>query len=76
MCKHKFEVDCVHIYKYLLSIKGIKSIDTDGLKNIGDVFNRRCTRVTCHSMDVRYSRGKHCIFIDFEDGRVLTVREG
>lgn len=77
MCKHKFEVDCIHIYKYLLSVRGIKSLDTNGLKIIGDVFNRRCTRVARSRMeDIMHSGGKDCIFIDFEEGRVLTVREG
>ncbi len=76
MCRHKFEVDCVHIYKYLLSARGINSLDTHGLKIIGDVFNRKCTRVSRYAINPMDNLGGPCIFIDFEEGRVLTVREG
>lgn len=76
MCKHKFSVDCVHIYKYLLSIRGVKGLDTDALKIIGGVFNRKCTRVSRYAINPMNNLGGPCIFIGFEKGRVLTVREG
>jgi len=76
MCKHRFEIECVHIYRYLFSIRGIKSLDTDGLKIIGDTFNKRCIRVSPYAIDPMDHFGNPCIFINFEDGRVLEVREG
>jgi hypothetical protein len=78
MCKHKLQVECVHIYDYLLSIRGVKSLDKDGLKNIGDVFNSGCIRVTCYNdnADARQLSEKRSVFIDFENGRVLMVRRG
>ena len=76
MCKHRFEIDCVHIYKYLLSTRGVKSTDTDGLKIIGDVFNKRCIRVSSYAINPMDNLGAPCIFIDFGEGLVLTVREG
>ena len=76
MCKNKLEVECVHIYDYLLSMRGVKSLDRDALKNIGDVFNRGCVRVTCYNADVRHLFEPRSVFVDFKDGRVLMVRRG
>jgi len=80
MCKHKLTVECVHLYDYLLSVRGIKSIDKNGLKIVTDVFNNTCTRVTCYSYNSTYITHHHyskkSIFIDFENGRVLMVERG
>jgi len=82
LCRNRYQVECINLYRYLLGRRGFKALSNSFLKEVGGAFRKECNRVTYTSgIRRRGARQAHPspaedrFYVDFNNS-IMTVFRG